>query len=311
MLLRVAVDPDAPLDLGGRLPGGLLVRYLRDRCVLVFESDESRAALARSSLELPIELRQVVLGLLDRRTETMRRQGTVPLQDLTEASQVATWQELADLLLLAEVRASALDEHSGDLQPEYTTFRDALHARAFDTLADRWQRHAQMGTDREQLWSEVFAPLAARGPTVYITDRYAAWNLYQALTYPAESGRAKRGAQWFLGRLARTRVGVVHLACSADVVVNHGVQTPEVESVIQCWFDRQQTGTRLELHLKRGQFKHNRRIVFDGWAGFEIGNGMSSFDRPQLQEEIELNASVALGSDGRGEFNAFIGQAKD
>lgn len=304
MLLRVAVDPEAPLDIGGRGPGPLLIRYLRDRCVLVFDSDVSRAHLARSLVELPAELRQVVLGLLDRRAETVPDTGPVPLQDLTEVAEVVTWAELADVLLLAEFRASALDEEGAALRPEYATFRDALHTSAFDNLADRWERHAPMGTSREELWNEVFAPFANRGPSVYITDGYAAKNLHAALSVGRR--RHQTGPQWFLGHLARSKVRTVHLACSSDVIAAARVRPDDAHTVITKWFDGLGSGTRLHLHLRPGRFKHNRRIVFDGWAGFEIGNGMASFEFPSLKEEIELNASVALGACGRAEFQTLI-----
>ncbi|QVT81184.1 hypothetical protein ENKNEFLB_03592 [Nocardioides aquaticus] len=242
------------------------------------------------------------------RAQCLPRQVTA-LDQINDLTDLATWRDLVDLVLLADYRADALSELEGDLGPEFATFRDALNSRAVNDLSDRWERHAAAGERREDIWREVFNPIAKHSSTVCITDGYAAKNLYAALVRePAKTYQV--GPQWFLTRVANTRVKSVHLACSADTIRTlPGGSLDEVVATISRWFTAQGTGTELTLHLVPGTFKHGRRIVFDDWVGFDLHNGMASFERPRIAEEVDLHPSTDLGRHGRKEFDYLVKDA--
>ena len=308
MLLRVGIDPDAPEDLGGPGPGPLVMRYLRERCVLVAESAAARASLIERLSHGPQELQQALSLLLSSSSRCVDRVGPLPIDQITEPKDVSSWTGVADLLLLAQYRAEALAETGALLDPECSTFTGAANTRAFDLMSSRWERHAPAGESREVLWNEVFGPIAQHTDTVYITDRYAVKSLAVTLRGNARA-RHQSGPQWFLSRAARTRVKTIHLASSEREVRGGRLDPQGSRESIQRWFNAMSTGTTLKVHLVEGDFKHGRRILFDGWVGFDVHNGLDSFADVELREEVDLNASVSLGREGRLEFERLVAGA--
>ena len=308
MLLRVGIDPDAPEDLGGTGPGPLVLRYLRERCVLVSDSSAARASLIERLSHGPQELRQALSLLLSSPSRCVDRVGPLPIDQITEPEDVSSWIGVADLLLLAQYRADALAETGALLDPECSTFTGAANTRAFDLMFSSWERHAPVGESREVLWKEVFGPIAQHTETVYITDRYAAKSLADALRANARA-KHQSGPQWFLSRLARTHVKTIHLASSEREVRNARLDPQDSKELIQRWFSGMSTGTTLEVHLVEGDFKHGRRILFDGWVGFDVHNGLQSFENVRPEEEVDLNASASLGREGRLEFARLVAGA--
>jgi hypothetical protein len=205
------------------------------------------------------------------------------------------------LLLISNLRAELLDLTEEATIPEVASLREALNADVFAHIESQWNRSIPAGTKRENVWQDVFAPLAVRSTRVYLIDGYLAANLYRGLT-ATERRRAKSGAEWFLGHLARTSVRFIHLACSKQSL---GRLDPErVRETITEWFARLDSGTALDLRIVEGTFPHSRRIAFDGWAGFELHKGIESFDRPNITEQVTLNASIELANNVPADYRA-------
>lgn len=308
VLLKVGIDPEAGLELaeGVKGPGRILVRRLTERCVLVAESGASARQLqeafryARSA-----ELSQVIALLIKTRLELPDGRGgsslPVPIRRIESAQDVASWRDLADLLLISKLRAEWLDLQGGSTTPEVANLREALNADAFERIESDWRRTVPVGENRETVWRDVFAPLAARTVRVYIVDGYLATNLYRSLNAGARGG-VKSGAEWFLGHLARSNVRTIHVACSERHVRSGHYDPVHVRDVIDRWFRGTGSGTDLDLRIVGGTFPHTRRVAFDGWAGFELHKGLASFEGAKLTEIATLNASLDLANEVQEEF---------
>jgi hypothetical protein len=298
MLLKVGIDPDAgeELAVGLTKPGRLLVRYLKERCLLVAEP-ESAADLVRAFQGAAPELAQAITLLVGQRLTAPPEPSPVPLRDIVSCEQVGSWEDAAELLVLAETRLTALvEEADGDIVPEVTSLLGALNSDAVFMVNEHWEAHLRKGTHRETIWSERFEVLARHSRQVHIIDRYAAVSLTQLLT-AKQPPKYQSGAQWFLGHLARSSVQSIHVASSARALRKNELRVDVALTSILGWFNALGTGSRLHLHVVDGDFDHGRRMAFEGWAGFELHNGMASFDKPRLEEDMSLNASAGLALD--------------
>lgn len=306
MLARVGLDPEiaSELALGAKGPGALLIRHLRERFVLVAESDKALADLRRAfALVQDPTVRAAVAELARRCSVLEASDGATPpvaLQALDDPELVTTWRGLADLLLLAEYRFDSLEGEGEYVDPEIASLRAALHTRVFDRLDELWDRSVQKGESRNEVWQRCFATLARHARRVYVIDRYAALHVVRQLSAPKRS-RGDASAVWFLKHLARSAVEHVHVASSAREL---GVKADElggVEDRIVSWFDGLGSGTRLHLHLVQGEFEHPRRLAFDGYVGFGLHDGLASFPDP-ISTSFSLGASAQAAQDIRRDF---------
>ncbi|WP_156024791.1 hypothetical protein [Smaragdicoccus niigatensis] len=158
-------------------------------------------------------------------------------------------------------------------------------------LLEKWHGFIPKGTNRESIWNQRFAPLAAQTRSVYILDHYAAANFADELR--GAPGSSIKGPAWFLGHLARTKVKRIHLACSSQPIEQKNMTVAQASELLTRWMRDRNPRIELRLHFER-YFDHGRRVAFDGWAGFGIHNGLATFDHPELTEMLELHADAPL-----------------
>jgi hypothetical protein len=181
------------------------------------------------------------------------------------------------------------------MPPELATLDTAADSLAFERLNRQWQRAFPAGTRREEVWTQIFAPLAEHTSHVYVVDGYFAADLLRGMERP----HIKAGGGWFLARLAGTSVGRIHIACSTRPFREKGLDAREVHAQIASSFSRFNTGMSLDLRMVDRRFSHGRRVSFDGWAGFELHRGLASFDGDKLAEIVSLTASLELATEVR------------
>lgn len=297
MFLRVALDPDAGpeiLQSRSRIPGAILVRYLRERCLISLDAQTSVGSIL-SSLDGPglTELRAVFVELLQSRSVRYPDVTAVPIGDCETAEQTATWSELADLLLLAAYRMDEIDpRRASRLRPELSTLGDMLHTDTAAMVDELWAQFVAAGTSRERAWATVFEPFARTATRVVVIDAYAAIGIYRGLN----AGRGRHhdgGPVWFLQHLHRSRIREIRLFSSSRALDGHRADAV-AERIHGWWSGLGGGGARLRLHLVDGDFDHARRLAFEGWAGFELHKGLASFDAPRLREGITIAPSLAL-----------------
>lgn len=307
MLVRVAVDPYAGLELaeGDRRPGQLLVQRLRERCLLVTDSKKSLAELLDAfrrcgSAELAAVMEQLVSHRS--RLAVARHGGATPVSlfEVERMEDVATWRDVAHLLLLSQMRAGEIGHRR--VEPETSTMREALNTDAFAEVESQWNWTAPAGTSRETIWAKTFGPLAAEATHLYVIDGYLLANLWRQIGNPRRVGAPKRGIEWFIGKIAQSRIRYINIV-SATRSVPSGINAEEARSKVLDWWSHEfGAGPKLDLRLVRGDFPHGRRIAFDGWAGYELHKGLSTFDSTRTNETVTLNASLELAKEVRAEY---------
>jgi hypothetical protein len=303
MLLNVGIDPTAGAELADGLkgPGPSLIRYLRERCMLVVESDAAAGELQRAFQHtVSTEVAEAVMQLLQhRRVRSSPVATPVALKDLESLDEIESWRGFADLLLLAQWRLEYLDPQATPADPEIATLREAMNSDAVARVNDEWDRPVRSGESREDVWRQRFQPFARHSDNAYVIDGYLAAELARRLKAP---GKVKSGGEWFLTRLAGTRVKRVHIATSSRPVLSDGRSVEEVHHLISTWFNSLGSGTELRLRIVDGNFDHGRRIAFAGFAGFDIHKGLATFDGSRITEIMGMNASRALADEVVREF---------
>ncbi|MBD3947557.1 hypothetical protein [Nocardioides ganghwensis] len=286
-----------------------MVRFLRERCLLVADSPSTVADLMRSFAGAAPEVRQIIQLLLSHRLLAFPDRAPTVLEQLEDEDDLETWRDVADLLVLDDDLAEYWAELAPDATPEQTALRDLLHAAAVNRVYELWESSVKPGDVREQVWRDRFDLLARQPTQVFIMDAWAIGSLASALKYPS-ARRLPVGAQWFLGRLARSRVTAVHLA-SSHGGLKDGITPDEAIQIVGDWFRKQAPTKTLDLLLVRGEFDHGRRIAFDGWAAFDVHKGLASFDRDPIQEGFGMNASADLAPQVVERFKSLRLEAKD
>jgi hypothetical protein len=126
--------------------------------------------------------------------------------------------------------------------------------------------------------------------SVYIVDRYFAKNFYERLCDGTRSVKTS-GAGWFLTHLARSGVRTLHIASSARELRERD-DADVVQAAITKWFNTLSHSAELDLQIVAGNFRHRRSLAFDGYAAFELHNGLDSFDGATVPEEMTLTAQA-------------------
>jgi len=305
MLLNVGIDPAAGAELadGVKGPGRSLIRYLRERCMLVVESDAAAGELQRAFQQtVSAEFAQAVALLLQhRRVRSAPVPAPVALKDLESLDEIGSWLGFADLLLLAQWRLEYLEPQTTPVAPEIATLREAMNSEAMERVNEAWDKPVLLGEKREDVWLERFEPFTRHSDNVYIVDGYLAAALARRLTAKAMGG-PKPGGEWFLNRLANTRVKRVYIATSSRPVLSDRRSVEDVHHLILSWFNSLGSGTELRLHIVDGNFDHGRRVAFEGFAGFDIHKGLATFDDSRISESMGMNASRALADEVVREF---------
>lgn len=307
MLLPVGLDPDALRELASgdaSGPGPAVIRKLRERCLLAVGSRSAVRELLEAcngcgSAELSQVLAQLVKSRLLAPDDGAG--GPVPLDQLEHPGEVASWRELADLLVLAELRAEVIEARKLKGPPEVSTLRDAANTQAFDRLDARALQVFPSGTPRDRVWERAFAPLAQHSTRVDVVDRYFAKDLHDKLERRDPVGAS--GALWFLSRLVKTLVASVHVA-SSDREAPRAPGAPDAvdRAVLQA--------TRpgfVTWYSVPGNFDHDRKVAFDGWASFSVHNGLGTFNGPELSERLTLAAAFGEAPRAGRSFEAVIG----
>jgi hypothetical protein len=306
VLVKLGIDPDAGTELaeGSRQPGPLFLRFVMERCLLVAESQEAAAGLLRAfQAGGSVELAQAFALLVQSHLELAPPPAPVPIEQIANIDEVHSWGGLVDLLVLANYRFACLDEAAAGNAPEFTTLRDALNTVVVDQANAMWNGYLVAGQDRETVWRERFEPLARNTHRVCLLDRYLATALAEELSRTVRAKPAI-GAEWFLAHLARTGITRLQIASSARSVREKGRTADEARDLITGWFRGLDTRTKLDLRIVEGNFDHGRRIAFEGWAGFELHNGLASFDKPRLTEGMGLVASPVLAREVVDQFRS-------
>jgi hypothetical protein len=307
MLLRVAIDPYAGLEVaeGKHRPGRLLARHLRERCLLVADSGQSLAELLDAfrrggSVELAAVIEQLANHRYRPAVVPKDAPPPVSVSDIDRVEDVATWREIAHLLLLSQLRIDEIGHDTVD--PEVSTMREAHNSDAFDEVESRWAWTASAGTSRDEIWAKTFGPLAAEATHLYLIDGFLLQNLYERMRKPPRDRAIKKGVEWFAGKVARSRVQYVNVL-GTNRSLPYGVDAEQVESAVQEWWSREfGPKPKLDVRLISGDFPHGRRIAFDGWAGYELHKGLSTFDSARVDETVTLHASLALAHEVRAEY---------
>src|SRR5688500_14790298 len=115
MLLKVAIDPELGDELAdGRSPnpGGLLLRHLRERCLIALGPGAGAAELLEAFAKCgsPDLANLMSLLLRDRVADAAATASIVSISELENADHVSSWTDIADLLILAQWRADYLEQ---------------------------------------------------------------------------------------------------------------------------------------------------------------------------------------------------------
>jgi hypothetical protein len=157
MLLRVAIDPDVGREIAGgreKPPTGLLLRHLRERCLLALGPGAGAAELISTFSRCgSAELAMLIGELLSNRlADSGEVASVVPMDQVETDAEVESWHKVAELLLMTQWRSDWLAEDRRTATPEVSSFRDALQCRAFVNLEETWNRWVDEGERREDVW---------------------------------------------------------------------------------------------------------------------------------------------------------------
>jgi hypothetical protein len=281
------------------MPAAALVRRLRDMVLLVADSSEAAASLltALRRVQSP-ELVAAFSTLVQNRLVVATSSNPVPTDSIWSISDVRTWHNVADAIVLAQYRSELFTDES--LRPEVTFLAGLLATDALERTERLREALVPKGMTRESVWHERLAPLADHSSRVYIVDQYAAIALARDLA--SGRGRRESGATWLLRKLARSPVKRVYLATSASPLVVAGHEPADVRAAVGEWFQTLSASAELELVTCTGRFVHGRRLAFDAWVGFDLHKGLASFDGEKIDETMTLTALPSLASDTRDLF---------
>lgn len=297
MLVKLAIDPDAGTELGegSDPPGRALVRFLRERCLLVVDAESSGASLARGFAQSgSSELVQALGLLIQNRLRIAPDPAPVPVDCIESEQDLRSWDGAAELLLLANFRAEVLRTAAQTGSPEISNLREALNSTVVDVSNELWDGYLRPGEHRDEVWRVRLLPFASNSRRLCIVDRYLALHMVRRLLDGADTHPA-RGGEWFLSTASRSGLSRISVVSSARELPKSLCSPGEAQAALQDWFDALGSAVRLDVHVVDGNFDHGRRIAFDGWVGFELHNGLASFDKPRLVEGMGLVASPRLG----------------
>lgn len=309
MLLKVAVAAevgDALASGSDPMPAASVIRRLRELVLLVSESPEDAASLLRSlrRVQSP-ELISVMMRLVQNRLVIASHPKPVPADSVWTSSDLATWRNVADTIVMAQYRTELFEDHVA--QPEVTSLAGLVTTDALERTERLRGALVRQGTPREDVWRERFAPLAQNSSRVYMIDPYASIALARDLQ--GKVGRHQTGASWLLRKIASSPVKRIHLASSASPLVTQRLDPENVAAAVTKWFQALAPNTELELVFSRGRFVHGRRLAFDAWAGFDLHKGLASFDAQKVDETMTLTALPSLASDTRDLYRRLLADA--
>lgn len=313
MLLRVAIDPEG-LEPGqsGRGIGRAFLNELAQRSVLVHEPGglrELKVALAEHGHDT---LNKVIESLLVHQGRSEEVLGSVTgLVDVSSLSDLQPWRGKAQLLLLADYKDAVLRDEGGPGDPEFCAFDAASDSAAVEALSARWNTVVERGAKREVVWKQVFKPFAERSRHVVVIERELGHVLYDdILTRRRNADHKPGGPAWFLQRLAASGVQRVSIATSEARIKEKHFLRDEVITTICDWPREQGWPLTVDMKLVAGGFQHQRLLAFVGWAGFQIHQGLQTFDTLALKEDATLVAQVALAVRVRNEFDQLARRAR-
>ena len=305
MLLRIGLDAEG-LEPGesGQSVSRRFLRDLAERGILVLEPGGLAQLQAALAAHGPATLAQVIETMLSssQRHERLTT-SLVRLSDLASADDLLLWRAHADLLLLARYRAEELAE-STESKPEISTFDRASDSDAIEGIDRLWDAVLPAGTGRDTVWDRHFQPLAARTERVFIIERELGHVLYDDIVRARRDPSIRpRGAAWFLTRLHAAGVRWIHIATSAAKIKAKHLSVDEVQQALADWAEEKLPSSTVQWAVPDGDFPHARWISFDGWAGFDIHQGVQTFDGPALKEGLSLRAQCLLGPQTRKHFH--------
>lgn len=313
MLLRVAIDPEG-LEPGqsGRGIGRAFLKDLAQRSVLVHDAgglQELRAALAEHGHDT---LNQVVQALLGFRGRTEELPPEVSkLVEVTSVGDLDAWQGKANLILLAAYKYDVLRDECDANDPEFCAFDMASDSEAVAALDERWRTVVDRGAKREAVWKQVFKPIAERCQNVVVIERELGHVLYDDIIKRRRTSHlAPGGPAWFIQRLAGAGVQRVRIATSESKVTGKRFDPDEVIATIRDWLTEQESTLKVEMKFVAGDFQHQRLVAFEGWAGFQIHQGLQTFDHSTLKEDATLVGQVDLDGRTRAEFERLARRAR-
>lgn len=198
MIARLAISPQALIDLGAGLPArqakanhDQLLRALRAHGTLVFASADEARALAKvlkGEEGLPPGASKKWTGLFEefltrspKRAEVLNPPASFSFGVAHQLDELRTaWAGRADVAILDDEQGDRvgipLEEGwlaVGDGQFEVATGSSAAHCRRLTRFQDMMDRgFAPVGSSREIFWEDVLGPLARVSRTASVVDRY-------------------------------------------------------------------------------------------------------------------------------------------
>lgn len=313
MLLRVAIDPEG-LQPGqsGRGAGRHFLNELAQRSVLLHEPGglvHLRAALAEHGHDT---LNKVIETLLTYQGRSEEVSDASPgLANISSLGDLQPWRGRAHLLLLADYKDAILRDEGDWDDPEFCALDAASDSAAVAAVSRQWNTVLESGTKREAVWKGYFKPLAERCRHVVVIERELGHVLYDDILKRQRTPHHKPGGPaWFLQRLAGAGVRRVSIATSGARIRDKGFSSDVVAEAIQEWSRENDWSLVINMKLIGGQFQHERLLSFDGWAGFQIHQGLQTFDHPELKEDAVLTAQAQLAPRIQTEFDRLARRAR-
>jgi|HubBroStandDraft_2_1064218.scaffolds.fasta_scaffold11249_3 hypothetical protein len=202
--------------------------------------------------------------------------------------------DIADLVVCGREQARALgldagQEHSGAPEVASICDLDLVDAFGYDETSATHTRTVRSGEQRETVWEEWIAPLAARVCHLAIVDRYAFKNEMKSRSH-------ETGFRWLLPRVLEARrvasplklelviendKGAISPSDLSRVIASFGLRDPDpsIFKSVAVWLADKEFG---QQHL------HDRMLRFDGRV-LDCGTGLQVFSEPAVYQTTKID----------------------